>query len=174
MSSTDSPQPARATLPLTRHRRVQYRGDQEENEEHGRKSGIENPRGRSAANYHGAFRGTGLLVPGKELGRRNMMGNHVGRIVERELVLQAPREYTKSQSDERECAHTTKWPFCVPTVHCHRSVFQDESRSLPQQIVVLRNHALRTLIAQPARRLSRQSFSLIIKDRKSSKTNPWT
>ena len=81
VSSTDSAQPAGAVLPLARQRRVQESDDKEQYEEHGGRSGVQNPRGCSGANNHGVFGIAGLLVPGKELGHGNAMRNRIRRVV---------------------------------------------------------------------------------------------
>jgi hypothetical protein len=51
------------------------------------------------------------------------MRSGLGRIVQGKLVLQAPREEAKRQSDARECGHAAKLRVFVPTMHKNQDFY---------------------------------------------------
>ena len=79
------------------HKKTQW---QQERKEGSREQRLEDLRRGLCDAYQGSFQRSCLLIAGKQLCRRNLMGDGLRRIVKREFVLESPGEDAQRQPHE--------------------------------------------------------------------------
>jgi hypothetical protein len=90
-----------------------------------------------------------------------MMRGRLRRFIKRNLVLQTPHEDAECQSDERECAHTTKWPIFAPKMHSRQNLTY-KSTNVSCATRRRSEETLCSLIAHPRKKVA-QLFLFVIR-----------